>query len=98
MIAAVIAMFLFAAIATANALVTFRILKSDYFEPSQKYTQCALIWLLPVVGAVLCYVFSREPSASRSGSYPEETGRYDGGNSGPGNAGTAFSDAGHHSD
>lgn len=35
------------------AFTSWRLAKSDYFEPGQKYAQYAIIWLLPIIGAAL---------------------------------------------
>ena len=59
----------------ANILVSYRVARSNSFEPHQKYIQCALIWLLPVVGAAVAYVFKREPKMSIRGN-PAETPSY----------------------
>lgn len=46
-----------------NLYVHFRVLKSTSCEPGQKWAQYALIWLLPVVGAVLCCLCAGDSSA-----------------------------------
>lgn len=40
-----------------NLYISFLVMKSDFYEPGQKYAQYALIWLLPVMGAIACYLF-----------------------------------------
>lgn len=40
-----------------NLYISFLVMKSDFYEPAQKYAQYALIWLLPVIGAIACYLF-----------------------------------------
>ena len=40
-----------------NLYINFLVVKSDFYEPGQKYAQYALIWLLPVIGAIACYLF-----------------------------------------
>ncbi len=42
---------------TLNSYISFLVMKSDFYEPAQKYAQYALIWLLPVIGAIACYLF-----------------------------------------
>lgn len=54
-----------------NSYISFLVVKSDFYEPAQKYAQYALIWLLPVVGVLLCYMFVRSVSGSSSGNYPD---------------------------
>ncbi|MES2036850.1 MAG: hypothetical protein V4495_03350 [Pseudomonadota bacterium] len=52
-----------------NVYVTYLLVKSEFFEPAQKYAQYALIWLLPVIGAILCYLFVQPSLGSPSGQY-----------------------------
>jgi hypothetical protein len=40
-----------------NLYISYLVVKSDFYEPAQKYAQYALIWLLPVIGAIACYLF-----------------------------------------
>jgi hypothetical protein len=47
-----------------NCAVTIRVLFSRVLEPSQKFYQTLVIWLLPVLGAVLCAVLLREPTGT----------------------------------
>ena len=72
------------AVALANAIVCLRVARSDSFEPHQKYIQCILIWLLPIVGAGIAYVFTREPKMSVRG-YPTDSSSYNIGDDGSGN-------------
>jgi hypothetical protein len=55
------------AIILANVLVCYRVAMSDSFEPHQKYIQFVLIWLFPIVGAAVSYVFTREPKMTIQG-------------------------------
>ncbi|MFZ6654385.1 hypothetical protein [Undibacterium sp. TJN19] len=50
-----------------NLYVSLLVVKSNFYEPGQKYAQYALIWLLPVIGAIACYVFVR-PTLGASNS------------------------------
>ena len=52
-----------------QAWVTFRVWKSRIFERGQKMAQSKLIWLLPVLGAVLVFsvLSSEERAEDRSG-------------------------------
>ncbi|BBB58624.1 hypothetical protein UNDKW_0351 [Undibacterium sp. KW1] len=52
-----------------NVYVTYLLARSDFFEPAQKYAQYALIWLLPVIGAILCYLFVQPSLGPPSGQY-----------------------------
>lgn len=40
-----------------NLYISLLVAKSDFYELGQKYAQYALIWLLPVIGAIACYLF-----------------------------------------
>ena len=86
------------AIFAQNIFVTRRVRKSDYYELRQKYIQYALIWLLPVLGAALCYLFVRDMSGTYSGKYAKDNSLYDDGNVGIENADIDFFGGGHHSD
>ena len=48
------------ALAVANLVMSFAIVRSRAFEPIQKLFQCALVWLVPIVGAAVCLYFLRE--------------------------------------
>ena len=48
--------------------VTYRVWRSRVFERSQKLNQAKLIWLLPVLGAIMVFsVLSQEERAEREG-------------------------------
>ncbi len=47
-----------------NFAVTIAVLLSRSLEPSQKFYQTLIVWLLPVIGATLCVVLLREPRGS----------------------------------
>lgn len=47
--------------------VTIRVFRSRLYEPSQKSAQAKLIWLLPVLGAVIAFsVLTTEEKAERA--------------------------------
>ena len=49
-----------------QAWVTIRVFRSRLYEPSQKSAQAKLIWLLPVLGAVIAFsVLTTEEQAER---------------------------------
>lgn len=51
-----------------QAWVTYRVWRSRVFERAQKLNQSKLIWLLPVLGAVMVFsVLSAEERAERDG-------------------------------
>lgn len=89
---------IFVVILAQNIFVTRRVYKSDYYEPHQKHLQYALIWLLPVLGATLCYLFVRDMSGIYSGKYAEENSLYGDGDVGTGSADIDFFEGGHHGD
>jgi hypothetical protein len=41
-----------------NGLASWRVLRSPLLTPTQTRLQLALVWLLPVLGAVLCLAFA----------------------------------------
>jgi hypothetical protein len=43
----------------ANVYATRLVITDDTFEPAQKYCQAAIIWLLPLLGAVIVAGFIR---------------------------------------
>jgi hypothetical protein len=50
-----VGMFVLAAAAGFQGWVTFRVWRSRVFEKPQKLAQSKLIWLLPVLGAVMVF-------------------------------------------
>ena len=51
-----------------QAWVTFRVFRSRVFERAQKLNQAKLIWLLPVLGAIMVFsVLTQEERAEREG-------------------------------
>ncbi len=48
--------------------VTYRVVRSRVFERAQKFNQAKLIWLLPVLGAIMVFsVLTQEERAEREG-------------------------------
>ena len=47
------------ALVALNAFATFRVLTCEDFEPAQKAMQVVVVWLLPLVGALLVLYHSR---------------------------------------
>jgi len=43
------------ALATANLGVCISVVRSDWYSSSQKIVQCALIWLLPIIGVIVVW-------------------------------------------
>jgi hypothetical protein len=49
-----------------QAFVTVRVFRSKLYEPAQKSAQAKLIWLLPVLGAIIAFsVLTTEEQAER---------------------------------
>ncbi|MCH8617786.1 hypothetical protein [Undibacterium sp. TS12] len=65
----VVAIFIVSVLLAMNLYVTYLLAKSDFYEPVQKYAQCGLIWLLPVIDALACYVFVQPSLGPPSGKY-----------------------------
>lgn len=41
----------------SNSYVSYRVLKSDSFEAFQKVTQLLIVWLIPIIGAIVVFAF-----------------------------------------
>jgi hypothetical protein len=51
-----------------QGFVTYRVVRTRVFERSQKLNQAKLIWLLPVLGAIMVFsVLHQEERAEREG-------------------------------
>ncbi len=62
------------ALLAINAAVTVAIARSGYYEGRQLLAQAAIIWLVPVIGAVIVGVFlrvQRESSTFDTRAFPE---------------------------
>lgn len=58
-----------------NVYATLRLYLSPLFEPRQKWPQLGMVWLLPVLGALLVIHFCREPRPGRdSAAYSADYG------------------------
>lgn len=62
--AAAVTLILVALLFVANGFVTFRLLKSESYEASQKCFQVAIVWLIPIIGAYVVWQFLRPATAS----------------------------------
>ena len=62
------------AVAVLNAIVSFAVARSPYYNRRQKLMQIILVWTLPVLGATLFGLFlrSQRGNAPRTG-YPSTT-------------------------
>ncbi len=56
----------------ANAWVSRRVIRCDFYSRQQKWAQCLLVWLLPIIGASLVGAFLR----SQYGWQPDDTRAY----------------------
>lgn len=48
-----------------NVFATLLIVRSDRYDTPQKCYQAALVWLIPVIGAVLVWSLAKDPPAER---------------------------------
>ncbi|WP_072679419.1 hypothetical protein [Arcobacter sp. LA11] len=63
-----------------NFIVTYKLLKDEYYEKRQKTIQLFIIWLLPILGAILVYLFlNREKDKKNSYGGGIDPGYYDSG-------------------
>jgi hypothetical protein len=81
-----------------NIAATLKVHASSFYEKKQKSIQYVLIWLVPVLGAILCYGLARQNDGPHSGKYPEYTSLYEDGSVGVENANVDYFGGGHHSD
>lgn len=81
-----------------NVAASFKVHASSFYEKNQKSIQHVLIWLVPVLGAILCYGLARQDDGPHTGKYPEDASLYDDGNVGIENANVDYFGGGHHSD
>lgn len=65
-----------------NLYISYLVAKSDFYEPTQKHVQYALIWLLPVIGALACYLFVQPTLGKSNQSAYEEDAAFVNGNDG----------------
>lgn len=66
-----LASFLLVAIVLSNVWATRAVLKDDLSTPSQRLTQLALVWLVPLLGAALTLHFKRVDDEPSAGHYRE---------------------------
>ncbi len=55
-----------------NGLATRAVLRDDFSEPVKKGLQLAVVWLLPLLGALLVLAVHRKPERS-TGKYREQS-------------------------
>jgi hypothetical protein len=89
---------LFAALCCMNIAASLKVHASEFYESSQKAMQYALIWLIPLIGAILCYGLARQDDGRHSGKYAENNSFFDGDGIGIENANNDYIGGGHHGD
>jgi len=89
---------LIAGLVGMNIAATLKVHASSFYEKKQKSIQYVLIWLVPILGAILCYGLARQNDGPHRGKYSEDTSLYDDGNVGVENANVDYFGGGHHSD
>lgn len=45
----------------ANLVVSFLVVRSEFYSSFQKFAQCLIVWLMPILGAVGVWGFLRVP-------------------------------------
>ena len=64
--------FILLVLLSMNAYVHYLVANSEYYEPQQKYMQYALIWFLPVIGVLLCYLTVQTTLGPGTGKYSKD--------------------------
>jgi hypothetical protein len=73
-----------------NILVSFYIAKRDDLERFQIYSQIVIVWLIPLIGAMVLWLFNRSHDAPANTIHPE--GDNKGHMGGYGDSGSSSSD------
>lgn len=60
-------------VALFNAVASILVLRAKYFSGAQKRNQLILIWLVPVVGSLLCLLVMRETNRTAKPSSKSST-------------------------
>ncbi len=64
---------LFTLLLLINFIITYKSLKDEYYEKNQKTIQLFIIWIIPVIGALLVYLFlHKEKKQNKNNSYVVE--------------------------
>ena len=58
-------------LAALNIVVSLQVLKTKVYERSQKIAQFAVIWLLPLLGALICFFTLRQITSTKVQSETE---------------------------
>ena len=54
-----------------NTLVSFYISKRDYLDKFQIYSQIIIVWLIPLAGAIVLWLFNRSTDEVANVIHPE---------------------------
>lgn len=57
-----------------NVVASMLVLRAKYFDRTQKRNQLVLIWLLPVIGSLLCFFVIRETNRTAKPSSKSSAG------------------------
>lgn len=74
-----ILLILLAIVAAINVKATFVLAHSTYYSPKQKLFQLVIVWLLPVVGAVLVWSLATDTKIKQSTTNLQDHSGYDDG-------------------
>lgn len=64
---------LVALVGLLNAIVTTKIIRSEFFQARQKFLQMMFVWLVPITGAVVCLVVIASDLSNRRDRSPNTT-------------------------
>jgi len=68
------------ALVISNIYATRLVLSEDTYEPSQKYCQIAIVWIIPIIGSVIvCGIILSERAESKPLRSSNDEGFYDDG-------------------
>lgn len=59
-----------------NLAVTVKVVKSMFFTKTQKSLQIVLVWILPIIGALLIYFFHKDDETPKGPRKPPFGGGY----------------------
>lgn len=54
-----LALVLFGTLVAINLAVSVNVIRSSFYSPFQKTAQCAIVWLIPLIGPVAVWAFLR---------------------------------------
>ena len=65
-----------AALALVNIWVSISVFRSSFYSPGQKFAQCLIVWLIPLVGVIGVWLFLRSQYSWQkydTRAYPERS-------------------------